>query len=183
MPGYLVPTNTVDQSTTIGGYNVLNAVNAGAVLQVVQNRITTIQTTTSQVEQIGNQCSITPSSSTSKILVWAYAPVRVWGAQINPWMGVSLYRGSTRILQDGRNASDTYAAGIGIHVGTATGTTNYHGGHSNLMILDSPNTTGLITYYAKFSAYQPTLTAAYPHTEGNNASDSGAVMILTEIAG
>jgi hypothetical protein len=26
MPGYLVPTNTVDQSTTIGGYNVLNEI-------------------------------------------------------------------------------------------------------------------------------------------------------------
>jgi hypothetical protein len=35
MPGYLVPTNTVDQSTTIGGYNILSAVDAGAVLQVV----------------------------------------------------------------------------------------------------------------------------------------------------
>jgi hypothetical protein len=35
MPGYLVPTNTVDQSTTVGGYNILEAVNAGAVLQVV----------------------------------------------------------------------------------------------------------------------------------------------------
>ena len=45
MPGYLVPTNTVDQSTTVGGYNILQAVNAGAVLQVVQNRITTSQNT------------------------------------------------------------------------------------------------------------------------------------------
>jgi hypothetical protein len=152
----------------------------GHVLQVVQNRITVIKTTTSQTETIGNEVTITPKFVNSRILVWAYAPVRSWGAVINPWMGVSLYRNSTRILQDGRDAANSYSAGLGAHYSVAG--TNYIGSHSNMMILDNPATTSAITYSARFSAYLSTVTAAYPHTEGNNSADSGAVMIAMEIA-
>jgi hypothetical protein len=152
-----------------------------SIIQIVQNRVTTQNTTTSQTEVIGNQVTITPRFATSRILVWAYSPVRSWGNVINPWMGVSLYRGETRILHDGRASGNNYSAGIGIHVSNATGTT-YAGSHSNLMILDSPNTTASITYSARFSSIGTTTSASYPHTEGNNSADSGAVIIAMEIA-
>jgi len=152
-----------------------------SIIQVVQNRVTVQQTTTSSTEIVGNQATITPKFANSMILVWAYAPVRSWGNVINPWMGVSLYRGDTRILHDGRNSTNSYSAGLGGHVSNATGTT-YFGSHSNLMILNLANTTSPITYSARFSSISTATTAAYPHTESNNSADSGAVIILMEIA-
>jgi hypothetical protein len=152
-----------------------------SIIQVVQNRVTTQNTTTSQTEVIGNQVTITPKFATSKILVWAYSPVRSWGAVINPWMGVSLYRNEIRILHDGRAPGNNYSAGIGVHISNATGTT-YAGSHSNMMILDSPATTSAITYSARFSSINTSTSASYPHTESNNSSDAGAVIIVMEIA-
>lgn len=40
MPGYLVPTNTVDQSTTVGGYNVLNEIKLLGMDIVVPTSVT-----------------------------------------------------------------------------------------------------------------------------------------------
>lgn len=154
----------------------------GTVLQVVQNRVTVNKTTTSTAEVMGNEVVITPKFSNSRILVWAYAPYRVWGVVINPWMGVSLYRNSTRILQDGRDGANSYHAGLGGHVSVATSGTNYFGGHSNMMILDNPATTSPITYSARFAVLNASVNGSYPHTEGNNSADSGAVIIAMEIA-
>ena len=153
----------------------------GSVIQVVQGRNNIQATMASATEVIGNQVTITPKLATSKILIHAYSPVRVWGAVINPWMGTSLWRNSTRILHDARNAANTYSAGLGMHVAVGTGT-NYWGGHSNMIILDSPATTNAITYYVKFSAQTTSTTASYPHTESNNSADAGAVIIAMEVA-
>ena len=40
MPGYLVPTNTVDQSTTVGGYNILNEIKSTGLELVVPTSVT-----------------------------------------------------------------------------------------------------------------------------------------------
>jgi hypothetical protein len=40
MPGYLVPTNTVDQSTTVGGYNLVNEIKSVGLDIVVPTSIT-----------------------------------------------------------------------------------------------------------------------------------------------
>lgn len=157
------------------------AATPGSIIQVVQGRNNIQATTTSTTEIVGNQVTITPKLSTSKILIHAYSPVRVWGAVINPWMGTSLWRDSTRILHDARNSANTYSAGLGMHVAVGTGT-NYWGGHSNMIILDSPGTTSSITYYVKFSAQTTSTNASYPHTESNNSSDAGAVIVVMEVA-
>jgi hypothetical protein len=70
MPGYLVPTNTVDQSTTIGGYNVFEAVNAGSILQVVtaQPLYADVALNSTSEVNVGQLISITPKRSTSKIV-------------------------------------------------------------------------------------------------------------------
>jgi hypothetical protein len=154
----------------------------GHVLQVVQNRVTVNKTITTTTETVGNEVVITPKFSNSRILVWAYAPYRSWGNVINPWMGVSLYRNSTRILQDARDGANTYHAGLGGHIAVGTSGTNYFGGHSNMMILDNPATTSAITYSARFAVLSANVNGSYPHTEGNNSADSGAVMIAMEIA-
>ena len=154
----------------------------GTVLQVVQNRVTTSRTITSSTEVVGNEVVITPRFSNSRILIWAYAPYRVWGSVINPWMGVSLYRNSTRILQDARDSANSYHAGLGGHISVATSGINYFGGHSNMMILDNPATTLPITYSARFAVLSTSVSGSYPHTEGNNSADSGAVIIAMEIS-
>jgi hypothetical protein len=84
MPGYLVPTNTVDQSTTIGGYNVFEAVNSGAILQV-QNYTNSTRTSfagTTGYINLWSGISFTKQNSSSKLLItgnlqikggWQYA--------------------------------------------------------------------------------------------------------------
>lgn len=151
-----------------------------SIIQIQQGRNNVQQTTTSTSWVVGNQVTITPKFANSKILVWAYSPVRVYLNGVNPWMGVSLWRNSTRILHDARNAADTYSAGLGTHISGTSG--NYWGGHSNQMVIDSPNTTNAVTYYAKFAAQTSSTQASYPHTESNDSSDAGAVIIVMEIA-
>lgn len=109
---------------------------AGTVLQVVQH------TTASDVfvnsttwTDTGLSGSITPSSSSSKILVLISQPFAVYGEDVG--LGLRLRRGSTVILQDAE-----YQYFIDIN-----GVLN--GAHANryaVQFLDSPNTTSSVTY-------------------------------------
>lgn len=177
MPGYLVPTNTVDQSTTIGGYNVLNAVNAGSVLQVV-NFTTTTQAFTSGASTDTNvTSSITPSSTTSKILVLTSQPIMVSNGGNSTFFEnagiVELYRDSTLL-------SDHGVGNIFYESGAKTTYSN-----SAFSYLDSPSTTSTITYKTRirsvstsFHVYAQWAT----NYSGSLAAQKGSITLM-EIAG
>jgi hypothetical protein len=109
---------------------------AGSVLQVVQGKYSTSFTTTSQsFVSTGATATITPTSSTSKIL--AQVSVNA-GSGSNQWQYFTLYRGSTNISGSSGSAS------------TPSGFLNNNSSDYlqtvNFQILDSPATTSSTTY-------------------------------------
>jgi hypothetical protein len=145
MPGYLVPTNTVDQSTTVGGYNVFEAVNAGALLQVVtaQPLYADVALNSTSETNVGSLITITPKSSTSKIVFnFTFGGYPAAGAlgyyslyvRRNSISGARVTSGTTTWGEWSHNYQ-TYAT-----YGTAA-----HN-HWDTMFWDEPGTTSAITY-------------------------------------
>ena len=141
----------------------------GAVLQVVQGIQTTTTTisTTGSWQDVGLSAAITPSSSSSKILI------TVTGSQYNDsndqTAGATIFRGSTNLGHANQGFMPTY-----INWG--------NGGGDDLQVacsvtyLDSPSTTSATTYSVK------------AYTDKNNYRWNGirtsqAVIVLMEIAG
>jgi hypothetical protein len=134
---------TIDSSGNVklstAGTKILNSSGnpilqqTGSILQVVQSVYSTIQSTTStSYISAGAAATITPISSTSKIL----AQVSVTcGNGTNQWHFVTLYRGSTNIAGGSGNPAGYINNNSGDYLTTL-----------NFQILDSPATTSATTY-------------------------------------
>ena len=140
------------------------ALPTGSVLQVVVGTSTSAQTTTSTsyVNYSSLNTSITPTSSTSKILVIAGA-LNIFNGAANANMQITLYRGSTNL--GGGNGYFAYL------YGSSTGNYAYP---LTITYVDSPATTSSTTYgiYGKTSS----------GTMDFNNGGSQLSMILMEIA-
>ena len=144
---------------------------AGSVLQVVSTTYATnTQTTSTTKIPVGSACSITPSATTSKILVSISGVVR-WGNHDGGY--VSIFK-------------DVAGAGY-VELETFSRHTNYQnhstggynqGQHITLTYLDSPNTTNVVNYKMGISSWSGTA-AWLP----NNSNGDRCVIILQEIAG
>jgi hypothetical protein len=173
MPGYLVPTNTVDQSTTVGGYNILSAVNAGAVLQVVSETLTLNETTsTDGLVNSTYKISITPTSSSSKILVMMNFLLYGNG---NGTLG---FRAGIGRSIAGGAVSNIFDAPTGHNI-TFYMSTGFNQNHVRIPLetLDSPNTTQQVSYNVRYGAYN-----AFPVQLGNSANQMCSFTLM-EIAG
>lgn len=159
---------TIDASqnaTFAGNLNVLGAVTGGVsgVRQIIQTTYSTnvsITDTSSAGTSTGLTGTITPSSATSKILVFANFGCVSVNQGTYAQVGVfSLYRGTTQI-----NVNWFYSPG------TVSSNTSAVGPASGVY-LDSPNTTSPITYtvYARTGGASAALTTQY----------GGAVSYLT----
>ena len=143
---------------TSNGSGVITSSAFGKVLQVVSVTNTTQQTTTSgtYVASTGFTASITPSSTSSKILVSVMSNIRS-----SADASYTLYRGATNLAGSG--------AFVQIYAGGADTrqlmTINY---------LDAPSTTSATTYTLYFLAGAGT---AYINQEGTKQGQ----IILTEI--
>jgi len=115
---------------------------SGRVLQVVQSSITSTSTTTStSYVTSGLSVSITPTSSTSKVLVMFAGPT--YALNSGGYLGaVAIYNGSTNLIS-GQAGSPTQGNSIA---------------NSSLVYLDSPATTSAVTY------------ALYMKSEGNSST-------------
>jgi hypothetical protein len=114
---------------------------AGNVIQVV-NATTSTQTSTNSATYADTTltASITPTSSSSKILVLVHQNGLRKGLQsADNSMGLRLYRGSTNISQI---ALDSFYTGTAINIQGQTLSTSY---------LDSPATTSSTTYKTQFA--------------------------------
>ena len=122
--------NTLSAVTTLP-----SAIATGTVLQVVQAKLTTEASTTSTSYASTNlTAAITPSATSSKILVLVSQNVQMERQTFEIVTVVQLLRGSTSI--------SVKAVGVG------TGAANGQGGRDVVSIvnLDSPSTTDAITY-------------------------------------
>jgi hypothetical protein len=133
-------TNKSIVATQLTGTIAVARLPAGTVLQVVNATSSTeYSTSSSTFVATGFTTSITPSSSTSKILLMARVPVRN-NNNGTPYGGVSWYRGGSALITTG-----VYETGANASVG-----------NQDLrvvvpqFILDSPATTSSVTYSLYF---------------------------------
>jgi len=134
----------------------------GKVLQVVQGTYSTATATTSTSYVDTNlTASITPSSTSSKILVIATLPMKINGSAGDDLQGsMQLVRGSTSILN--------YENNLSIYLGAAQWKFPL-----SMTYLDSPSTTSSTAYKVQIKSQGKTITAQ----EGNSTS----VILLLEI--
>ncbi len=127
---------TADSSTATGLKWAAVAA-GGKVLQVVQATFATeTDNSTSTYVDTGLTVNITPSASTSKVLVMVAIPVKKNAANANNAISLRLFRGATQLVE-GYQINKTNTA-IDFHNQWAT---NY---------LDSPATTSATTYKVQF---------------------------------
>ena len=120
------------------GQVIQAVVGVGKILQVVQATNATTKTITgSAYETFNLSASITPSSTASKILV--FATVGALLKENNTWVNIKLFRGATDILTAG-----SYIC----YTGTATA----NGSSASLTYLDSPATVSSTTYELKLAS-------------------------------
>jgi len=153
--------DTINEKTSGNGIYI-----PGHVVQVVNNTHTT-QISTSTFVDVGVATSITPKSSSSKILVMATAQVnQTHPSNLTVYGHFELYRGDS----SGTNIFDGQSAEL-----VAGPSTQEHGVRWHTHVLDSPATTSSTTYTLY---YRPQ--SGSTHIVNRNTSP--AIMTLMEIA-
>lgn len=152
-----------DAIQTLAGKPIVNS--TGSVLQVVQGSTSTTATATSSFVDTGLTASITPSSTSSKILVTV---------QQQGCTAVATNTGSINMKLQ-RDSSDIHK--IGLAYWYSGGTEGMRGGIST-SFLDSPSTTSSTTYKTVFKANDGGTSRVQ-----NDTTNSVSTIILMEIAG
>ena len=168
--------NTINESTSASGVTIDGvlikdgklATGTGNVLQVVQGTDNTpANITSSSYQDTGLTASITPSATSSKVLVivshsaFAYAPGAI------PFAYIQLLRDSTVISED---------FPLGIKAALHGDSNGYIGSSQNISILDSPSSTSSLTY--KTQGKYAGSGSGYLTTAYSDATDS---IVLMEI--
>ena len=151
---------------------------AGAVLQVVQASDDTVTSLTStSYTDTGLSASITPSSTSSKILIQTYAQFGVPDSSLSgDDTFIRLLRDSTAIGGHGNVATDAFSM-----INESGGA--YESRYINTLYLDSPSSTSSITYKIQFKNRNASKQAYYNRRGGDTLESGQSYMILTEIAG
>ena len=155
----------INSSAAIAGSKLVMP--TGSVLQVVENVYSTAsQTGSGSMTDTGLTATITPSSTSSKILVMVNQPLTVsTDTSVSRDIAFSICRGSTEIT-----------AGTG-DAKADSGTHQKFPAYNSLKKLDSPNTTSAVTYKTRFKVNAGSCDV-YAQQHGGSST-----MILMEIAG
>ena len=167
----LAPSGSGASLTSLNATNISSGTLAkarlptGSVLQVVQGSTATqVSTTSATFVDTGLTATITPSSTSSKILIFVSQNGVMKGASANVVVSLSLVRTATEIQRFGYPVGYTNAA-------------NYWGGGQSTAYLDSPATTSATTYKTQVSISG----GATVDVQRDNIPTS--TIILMEIAG
>lgn len=170
VPGGALGTPASGTLTNCTGYPA-SALPTGSVLQVVQSSYSTFTSSSSSTyADTGLSASITPSSSSNKILVFA-SMVGVGKYNGNTKVGLMLVRNSTNIENF---STETASSGW-------NSTTQVDVGTTSCVILDSPATTSSTTYKVQLAS-----SGNVSYTFINNVNGSpeiGCTLTLMEIKG
>lgn len=187
MPISQINTNSIANGAVVAADLAAGAARAnfgaGAVLQVVQGALTSqvIVTSTSFID-IGLSANITPSATSSKILIM-YG-LQANGYTDNEYANIRLFRNSTNLLTGDADGNRTPS------FSTVGGISNFTSMvMSSGMYLDSPSSTSSINYSVRVRSYDASgANSAYinrPLTKDDlsNCSSPCSTIILMEIAG
>ena len=175
-----------DSPTEVARFDSNGMVGGGKVLQVVSTTKTdtfsTTGLTSSMATLTGLTASITPSSTSSKILVMLGINL---GSANDTIVTYQLYRDTTAISQGDAASNRPRVTGVSVYVdGTAM---QYGGIPISTQYLDSPSTTSSITYSVKIgstvgNAVYCNRTSTDRDTSNYDARSSSTITIM-EIAG
>jgi len=150
------------------------------VLTVVHTA--TVSTTGVTYVDTGLSASITPSSSSSKVLILVSQGYYISRSTDQARGGFRLLRGST-VLEQGPNAGsgpDTEPNGLG--KSTNLGGVTQFAGRYNLHYLDSPSTTSATTYKTQFANAQSSASPTIYVNSGTGSGEMGSgFMTLMEV--
>ena len=168
-----LPDGIVDTDMIATGAVTAPKRGAGAILQVVQTfkNDSFSTTSTSYVDITGFSVTITPSSTSNKILLLNFAGISTDGSSSVQYM--NLLRGSTAIAQPS------------VSTGFSSTATMFPQSISNMIswsysFLDSPSTTSATTYKWQIKGYTGT---QYINQRALNDMPRTATMIAMEVAG
>jgi hypothetical protein len=148
----------------------------GSVLQVVSatTTSTTTNTTSTPADVTGLTATITPSSSSSKVLVMVATQWQLFRSAIEVAGYLIVLRGATTIFNQSANS-------LGMEAGLSTGSRVYLDGWYAPSIVDSPATTSATTYKVQLSCVSTGSSGSITvNNQGNNTQTSS--IILMEIA-
>ena len=174
-----------DTITIPSGATLTNSGSAtgfGKVLQVVSMvKTDTASTTSSTFVTTGIEVSITPSSTSSKVLVFAN-PV-VSGDTGSATVGVQLNRDSTVIIQGDADGSRTRFSSGNIYADNG----GYQGNNLPVIYLDSPSSTSALTYKIMYFSSNGS-SSAYVNRPRNDVDNihygrAASTITVMEIAG
>jgi len=162
------PNTNSDRTLTLpdatGTVALQGGTGVGKVLQVVQGSLQTLASSTSATyASTGLEATITPTSSSSKVLVLITAWCRKEGGS---YMGLKLYKNGSSIA--------AFAAGL-----LYTANTNTNDGAGSFNYLDSPATTSSTTYTLYFANTPATGTVKI---NSDGSGNSYSTITLLEIA-
>lgn len=160
---------------------------SGNILQVKNAIKTDTQSVTNDnngnfTDVTGLSLSITPSSSSNKVLFRGY--VALCG-EANTTMAIRIFRDSTEIgksTADSTAANNSSATAKSLNISSTTGKQQMHQLHFE--VLDSPNTTSAVTYKVKFAETHlhnhagTTIYVNRPHT-GMGSDQHGVISSVT----
>jgi hypothetical protein len=159
-----IKTNAIQ---TVAGKPILNS--TGSILQVVQSIKTdrqVISGSSAYVDISGLSATITPSSSSNKILIM----LTITGSSADTGIKLQCLRGATILTGmygDAGGGSSTRSIG-GHFWGGGSGGNSNAGANLTMMYLDSPTTTSATTY--KIQGGTNSATAAYVNTTYDSAA-------------
>jgi hypothetical protein len=161
----------------------VTGLSAGKVLQVVSAEYTdaTTSTTSTTFVTTGVEASITPSSTSNKILLMASMSLGGSGAMSDNRMNICFLRDTTEIGVPATVASRTSVGRSSSSVAAGQMT------EESILYLDSPSSTSAITYKVAFSTrsgYTTWLNRSATDASGNAYTTRGAsTLVLMEIEG
>lgn len=153
----------------------------GGIVQVVRVVHTgQVYSTSSTYVSTGLQASIKPRSASNKIMVSFEHSIYHSNAAADQFSihGIRIKRGTQVIYTPPSNTDGPYDFGL---YDSSTGTTTQHYGRSRVEYLDSPATTGTITYSTEIAVYSNDGTVYVNYNDAGTTSAPQSWMTLVEI--
>ena len=151
----------------------------GTVLQVVTGTTSTeVSGTSTTYVDTGLSATITPKSSTSKIIVQVSQQFHIYGGGPNIRVGVKIVRGATDIFLPVSDATGPMEPWMYVPTTSGLDLSTRH----NINVVDTPGTISATTYKTQIRVYASGTTYYCQGTVGTDTTQGTSTIILTEIA-